>query len=623
MTFYEAALRVLETAGRPLSFQEITEKSIQANLLSHIGKTPELTMLSRLLAMARRKTDRKVVVTAKDTFALADWALPEAPDALNDTLKSEVREEDNLPALRPAERHPEPRVENVRVSGRGAERKHRRDDDGKRRKKKFPPLPEVAFEILSDAGTALRPAALVERAKERELAGDEVSEQRLLTAMLEDNQRRIDAGRRPQFVFDQASGEVALERAGAATEAPPVELQAAFAAALGIPMEGGRPVLPRAQVLATAVSSEEMVTAQAVLKTAAKDLRRATARALRKRLQEIEPGTFEKSVVKVLHALGYRELKVARRSKEGSLMTARKRDGSLELRWVIRIVKGQGAVDRKLVQEARRDVGHQSAQLALLVAVGDVRADAKAEATSGGSVVFLWTGEGLADKFLEAEAGVKVTRVETYELDDHFFETARADAEEAAKRREERKSERQSSDGGRGEQRELRTSPSSSGIEPGGDEGEEAASLGERSGDPAPQSARPPRPPREEVRAVTPDLGAEGDEGDDEDGEEGDDDLEDAEAYVAGAARPEGAPGAAGPGAPGEKRRRRRRRRGRRGRGPKPEGTAGAPGGPGAPADASAPPSGGEGASAEPAQVAAPPPPPPPPPSAGGEGNAG
>ena len=58
MTFYEAALRVLESEGRPLHFVEITEKSIAQNLLSHIGKTPEQTMLSRLAAMARRARDR-------------------------------------------------------------------------------------------------------------------------------------------------------------------------------------------------------------------------------------------------------------------------------------------------------------------------------------------------------------------------------------------------------------------------------------------------------------------------------------------------------------------------------------------------------------------------------------
>src|SRR5262249_3933265 len=67
MTFYEAALRILETEGRPLHFLEITEKSIAQNLLSHVGKMPEQTMLSRLAAMAKRTRDRRVMVTARDT----------------------------------------------------------------------------------------------------------------------------------------------------------------------------------------------------------------------------------------------------------------------------------------------------------------------------------------------------------------------------------------------------------------------------------------------------------------------------------------------------------------------------------------------------------------------------
>src|SRR5690349_4217955 len=128
MTFYEAALRVLESAGRPLHFVEITETSISQNLLSHVGKTPEQTMLSRLAAMARRTRDRKVVVTAKDTFALVDWALPEDADALAQTGLLEPNPEEDLPPYRPAERHPEPRTDNVRAIGRG-ERKRRRDEE--------------------------------------------------------------------------------------------------------------------------------------------------------------------------------------------------------------------------------------------------------------------------------------------------------------------------------------------------------------------------------------------------------------------------------------------------------------------------------------------------------------
>src|SRR5215472_17004197 len=146
MTFYEAALRVLEATGRPLHVEEITELSIAQNLLSHVGKTPSQTMLSRLTAMARRPRDRKLVVTAKDTFALADWAVPEDREALSQTGLDVPNPEESLPPLRPAERHPDPRMDNVRAVGRGAERRRwREEDEGTRgQRRRFPPLAEVA-----------------------------------------------------------------------------------------------------------------------------------------------------------------------------------------------------------------------------------------------------------------------------------------------------------------------------------------------------------------------------------------------------------------------------------------------------------------------------------------------
>src|SRR5687767_8749215 len=194
MTFYEAALRVLEAEGRPLHFLEITEKSIQQNLLSHVGKTPEQTMLSRLAAMARRTRDRRVIVTAKDTFALAEWQIPENLEALQQTGVPEPHPEEDLPPLRPPERHPDPRLDNVRAAGRVERSQRRREEEegGGRRRRRFPPIPEVAFEILSDSAEGMRAERLLEVARERELGGEELTTEQILTALLEDNQRRIE-----------------------------------------------------------------------------------------------------------------------------------------------------------------------------------------------------------------------------------------------------------------------------------------------------------------------------------------------------------------------------------------------------------------------------------------------
>jgi len=631
MTFYEAALRILESEGRPLHFLEITEKSIQQSLLSHVGKTPEVTMLSRLAAMARRTRDRKVIVTAKDTFALVDWSIPEDVEALAQTGVIEPNPEEDLPPLRPAERHPEPRTDNVRAAGRGSERKRRRDEDEERggKRKRFPPLPEVVFEILSDAEAGLRTEDIIERARSKELCAEDLTVEAVLTALLEDNQRRIDAGRRPQYAFNKDSGEVTLERAGSPSEAPSLELQAAFAQALGIPLEAGRPVLAR--TAATAVAGEPVVDAAllATLRTSLKDARRAVARGLRKRLGEADVGTFEKSVVKMMHGLGFRELKVAKRSKEGPLLTARKREGSVELRYAVRMLKGAPAIDRKSVQELRRDLSHYSAQVGLLVSAGDVRGDARTEAQASGSLVMLWCGDALGEKFLEAETAVTVTRVELYEVDERFFEAAKLDAEEAQKRREERQREKQK---GEDESPEVAAAASSERPERperpprekrrrerdrdkrearSGDEvevsseGAEARSGGESAAEVRESfPAAPVSPPQS--------SGSEDDEGEDGDDDE-DDDLEAASAFVG--ARPEGGAAEGGDASQGDRKRRRRRRRGRRGRGNRTtEGGAAAPGeagaapsGEGATAaagEAGAAPS-GEGATATPAEPGA------------------
>ena len=526
MTFYEAALQVLEGAGHPLHFQEITERSIAESLLSHVGKTPEQTMLSRLAAMAKRKGDRRVIVTAKDTFALAEWQVPEDPEALALTGVVEPHPEEALPPLRPLERHPETRREYVRTAGRGTDRKRRRDEDEERggKRKRYPPVPEVAFDLLNEAHSSMSPEALLEQARELGYVSKELSIEALLTALLEDNQKRIDAGRRPQFLYG-ADGFVALERAGTPSEAPSLELQAAFAAALGIPLEGGRPVLhkpaPAAEVAGEDVKAEEgpLVAARAAIKEA----RKLVARAFRQKLQGLEAGTFERASFKLLHGHDFRELKVAKRSKDGPLITARRREGSVELRFAIRLHRGN-AVDRRLVQELRRDLGHYNAQVGLVLSAGDLRGDARGEAQASGALVMLWCGDALAEKFLESHTGVKVQLLEVYEPDESFFAQMDVEAEEARVRREDRQKERE----GRGGEREERA-------------------------------------PREERQASesgrTNGNGGNGKA-------EGDDDLEAATAFVAGAAPASEETAEEGE----ERRRRRRRRRGRRGRGPKEEG---------------------------------------------------
>ena len=546
MTFYEAALRVLEEAGAPMNYLEITKRSLDKGLLSHVGKVPEQTMLARLAAQAKRSRDRKLVVTARDTFALSDWMLQEDADALAVTGTIEPNAEEALPPLRPTERHPEPRAEYLRAIGRQAERNRRRDDDGKR--KKLPPVAEVVFEVLSEVG-GLVPSELIARLKARELVED-LGTLSLLEALAADNQERVDQGRRPQFTAirtDTNELQLSVETTAPENAPLPLQTQEAFCKAANLPFENGRVVL-RSQrrrdepaTLAVVASSPEDLALIQTARLSVKDARRAMARVLRKKLSELDTGTFEKACVKLLHANGFRELKVARRGKEGALLSARKKEGSLELRFAIRIARGSAQVERRAVQDLRRDVAQVSGNLGLLLTAGEARNDARSEATGSGALVMLWCGDHLSEKFFDAEVGVSVMRVELFEIDDAFFEAAKADADEAQKRRDERHREKdgrpESENGESGEGRQAEAAPSATPP------------------DAAPQGDAP-------VQAAA-DGGDDGD--DEEEGEEG----EEGEAAEGGTP---GEPGAAGDG------KRRKRRRRRRRRGGRPDGAPGAPG---------------------------------------------
>ena len=74
MTFTDAAREVLRQTGRPLHYKEITEIAIEKNLLSHVGKSPEVTMGARLAATLKKGGEDNPLIRVKPgVFALSDW----------------------------------------------------------------------------------------------------------------------------------------------------------------------------------------------------------------------------------------------------------------------------------------------------------------------------------------------------------------------------------------------------------------------------------------------------------------------------------------------------------------------------------------------------------------------
>ncbi len=73
MTFTEAAAEVLRLAGKPLHFKDITQLAIDKNLLSHVGKTPDVTMGARLSLQIKKEPDGSIVRVKPGIFGLREW----------------------------------------------------------------------------------------------------------------------------------------------------------------------------------------------------------------------------------------------------------------------------------------------------------------------------------------------------------------------------------------------------------------------------------------------------------------------------------------------------------------------------------------------------------------------
>ena len=394
MTFTEAAVEVLRRANKPLHYSEIAEAAVRDNLLSHVGQDPEVTMGQRLAAMAKREDERRVVAVAPDgTFALLEWSVPaeQIVEAIAPPLQPE--EDPAAPLYRPREREPRPihaqarrRLEALQPGPEESE------EDKRRERRKFPPPAEVAFEWLAQRQSGAPLPELCGALFKKGLLSDALVRDApsLVQALLEDNRRRTEAGRKPAFIVDG-------DRVTLVEFPPPSAVLEEARAPHGI----GRP-MSAAQLAA--------------------ESRRAVLRALRRRLADLETAGFERLCAQLLEKMGMRDVRVAKRSKEGPLYLCRQRRGVSDLRTAVKLVRGSREISRTDVQELRKDLAHYSAQMGLVLAPGEAGRDARAEAAAAGlAPVALYAGECLAEEFCLQRVGVKVQVVELADVDEALF----------------------------------------------------------------------------------------------------------------------------------------------------------------------------------------------------------
>lgn len=85
MTFTEAAAHVLRLVGKPLHYKEITDVAIERGFLSHVGKSPEVTMGARLAAQVKKAASDDPLARVKPgVFALSEWSEEKIKKGLSD-----------------------------------------------------------------------------------------------------------------------------------------------------------------------------------------------------------------------------------------------------------------------------------------------------------------------------------------------------------------------------------------------------------------------------------------------------------------------------------------------------------------------------------------------------------
>jgi len=126
MTFTEAAVEVLRLVGKPLHYKAITDIAIERELLSHLGKSPEITMNSRLATMVKKdRGDAPIIKVKPGVFGLRefdaavidaamhesgqDFELPE-PEVIEEDDETEVELDDDASG-----ENGEPKAEAVKV----------------------------------------------------------------------------------------------------------------------------------------------------------------------------------------------------------------------------------------------------------------------------------------------------------------------------------------------------------------------------------------------------------------------------------------------------------------------------------------------------------------------------
>ncbi len=392
MTFYEAALDILNKEGKPLHYEDITRRALEEGLLSHVGRVPGDIMLARLLAMAKRDDGRNIAVVEPGVFGLAEWGIEQHEEALKATEPDRPQAEESL---RSNERTPLTLAERRAV--KEAERAGRFESEDKeararakrrrRRPKRGETTADALASIINEIGGGPIDLIYVVEALPRQpsLPSDMPSDIEGLRGLAKaDNDLRKAEKMHPRFQLEDDRITLLPDVPAEEKEAEPEE----------VAKTDGTLVVPRPDAYSSVGSS------------------------LLVALRGLTPEKLEAALLELAARHSLTDAKVAKRSAKGSpLFTGMVRPGSSQIRVAVRMLLSGRDIRADDVDEVRTDLENYGATAGLVLSLGKVTRGARSRAEDmSQKPVLLFDGERLAVAFARAGLGVRVRLEETVEV---------------------------------------------------------------------------------------------------------------------------------------------------------------------------------------------------------------
>ena len=467
MTFTEAALEVLRSAGEPLHYKKITEIAIEKNLLSHVGKTPEVTMSSRLATMVKKDRGSAPIIKVKPgVFAIRedlrenpealDAALEQlaasTPDSGDETNGSVVKDKDR-PSLPGADVFPEEEDDDDPIlagldddDGDGGEDKGRRRRRRRRRGKgdgegEADEMPtregragrETRNGRGRDRGRSRRDEPSAELELDREPGDGDLLGKGLADAvwsvLIRSERGGVTFARAAELLVRRGR----MSGQGSALAPTIAAALRADVAASERAEEPRRFLLRNGRVALTdwLLPKELARTGEATVRSAEKQ-REQARRAWLAKVNELPLAGFAELVATWLNAQGVSSLRAVRRPASGGQelhFAGTEKRGPVETRLAVVVLRGGREIDRETVIRVRGSLHHYgNAAAAWIVTAGRTSSGAREEVAATPAVpVALFDGGQLASSMEACGIGLRARRVVVSEIDFELLEALGGD----------------------------------------------------------------------------------------------------------------------------------------------------------------------------------------------------